>query len=208
MLEGLVQHDHPLTLQHILRRMRLMYGDSEVVTLTDDGTTRASYADVCDRIDRLCRALQALGVGDGDRVATFAWNSQRHLEAYMGVPCMGAVLHTLNIRLFEDQLTYIANHAKDKIVLVDDSLVPVLEKVAPTFETVEHYVVMGGGDAGSLPNALRYEELLAEQPEPGSATRAARRAIRRASSIRTARTCCTRSRPASPTRSRSRTRTG
>jgi fatty-acyl-CoA synthase len=165
MLEGLVQHDHPLTLQHILRRMRLMYGDSEVVTLTDDGTTRASYAEVCERIDRLCRALRALGVGDGDRVATFAWNSQRHLEAYMGVPCMGAVLHTLNIRLFEEQLTYIANHAKDKIVLVDDSLVPVLEKVAPTFETVEHYIVMGDGDSGSLPNVLRYEELLAEQPE-------------------------------------------
>ena len=165
MLEGLVQHDHPLTLQHILRRMRRMYGDSEVVTLTDDGTTRASYAEVCDRIDRLCRALRALGVQDGDRVATFAWNSQRHLEAYMGVPCMGAVLHTLNIRLFEEQLTYITNHAKDKVVLVDDSLVPLLEKVAPTFETVEHYVVMGDGDAGSLPNALRYEELLAEQPE-------------------------------------------
>ena len=165
MLEGLVQHDHPLTLQHILRRMRRMYGDSEVVTLTDDGTTRASYAEVCDRIDRLCRALRVLGVQDGDRVATFAWNSQRHLEAYMGVPCMGAVLHTLNIRLFEEQLTYIANHAKDKVVLVDDSLVPLLEKVAPRFETVEHYVVMGDGDAGSLPNALRYEELLAEQPE-------------------------------------------
>ena len=165
MLEGLVQHEHPLTLQHILRRMRRMYGDSEVVTLTDDGTTRASYAEVCDRIDRLCRALRALGVQDGDRVATFAWNSQRHLEAYMGVPCMGAVLHTLNIRLFEEQLTYIANHAKDKVVLVDDSLVPLLEKVAPRFETVEHYVVMGDGEAGSLPNALRYEELLAEQPE-------------------------------------------
>src|SRR5213076_3138366 len=76
MLEGLVQHDHPLTLQHILRRMRRMYGDSEVVTLTDDGTARASYAEVCERIDRLCCALRALGVGEGDRVATFAWNSQ------------------------------------------------------------------------------------------------------------------------------------
>jgi fatty-acyl-CoA synthase len=77
---------------------------------------------------------------------------------------MGAVLHTLNIRLFEDQLTYIANHAKDKVVLVDDSMVPVLEKVAPSFQTVEHYVIMGDGDAGSLPNAIRYEELLADQP--------------------------------------------
>jgi acyl-CoA synthetase (AMP-forming)/AMP-acid ligase II len=164
MLEGLVQHDHPLTLQHVLGRMRRMYGDSEVATLTDDGLERASFAEVCERVDRLCRALESLGVEQGDRVATFAWNSQRHLEAYLAAPCMGAVLHTLNIRLFADQLTYIANHAQDKVVLVDDSLVPVLEKVAPTFETVEHYVVMGDGDAGSLPNVVRYEELLADQP--------------------------------------------
>ena len=116
MLEGLVQHDHPLTLQHVLGRMRRMYGDSEVATLTDDGLERASFAEVCERVDRLCRALESLGVGEGDRVATFAWNSQRHLEAYLAAPCMGAVLHTLNIRLFEDQLTYIANHAQDKVV--------------------------------------------------------------------------------------------
>jgi fatty-acyl-CoA synthase len=164
MLEGLVQHDHPLTLQHILRRMRRMYGDSEVVTLTDDGTTRASFAEVCERIDKLANGLRSLGIEDGDRVATFAWNSQRHLEAYMAAPCMGAILHTLNIRLFEEQLTYIANHAEDKVVLVDDSLVPMLEKVAPSFETVEHYVIMGDGDAGSLPNAIRYEDLIADQP--------------------------------------------
>ena len=91
------------------------------------------------------------------------WNSQAHLELYMAAPCMGAVLHTLNIRLFPEQLTYIANHAKDKVIFVDDSLVPLLAKVAPSFETVEHYVVVGDGDAGSLPNAIRYEELLAEQ---------------------------------------------
>ena len=144
--------------------MRRMYGESEVVTQTDDGRTRVSFTELCDRIDRLCNGLRSLGVGDGDRVATFAWNTQRHLEAYLAAPCMGAVLHTLNIRLFEEQLTYIANHAEDKVVLVDDSLVPVLEKVAPTFETVEHYVIMGDGDSGSLPNAIRYEELLADQP--------------------------------------------
>jgi fatty-acyl-CoA synthase len=164
MLEGLVQHDHPLTLQHVLGRMRNVYGGSEVVTLTADGTVRASYGDVCERVDRLANALRALGVEEGDRVATFAWNSQRHLEVYLAAPCIGAVLHTLNLRLFTEQLTYIANHAKDKVVFVDDSVVPLLEKVAHTFETVEHYVVMGDGDAGSLPNAIRYEELLAEQP--------------------------------------------
>ena len=164
MLEGLVQHDHPLTLQHVLSRMRRMYGDSEVVTLEDGGTTRAAFAELCERIDRLANALRSLGVGEGDRVATFAWNTQRHLEVYMAAPCMGAVLHTLNIRLFEEQLTYIANHAEDKIVLVDASLVPALEKVAHTFETVERYVIMGDGDAGSLPNAISYEDLIADQP--------------------------------------------
>jgi acyl-CoA synthetase (AMP-forming)/AMP-acid ligase II len=164
MLEGLVQHDFPLNLQHVLGRMRGVFGDSEVVTLTGDGTTRAKYSEVCERIDRLANALESLGIESGDRVATFGWNSQRHLEVYLAAPCMGAVLHTLNIRLFEEQLTYIANHAKDKVVFVDDVLVPVLGKVASTFETVEHFVVMGDGDAGDLPNVVRYEELIADQP--------------------------------------------
>jgi fatty-acyl-CoA synthase len=83
----------------------------------------------------------------------------------MAAPCTGAVLHTLNVRLFAEQLTYIVNHAEDRVVFVDDSLVPVLERLAPSFETVEHYVVMGDGDAGTLPNALRYEELLSEAGE-------------------------------------------
>ena len=165
MLEGLMQHDHPLTVQHIVDRMRRLYWDSEVVTLGDDGVRRATYREVTGRVDRLCGALKALGIGEGDRVATFAWNSQEHLETYLAAPSMGAVLHTLNIRLAPDQLTYIANHAEDRIVFVDSSLVPMLEEIAPTLETVEHFVVMGGGDSGSLPNACSYEALLAEQPE-------------------------------------------
>src|SRR2546425_7477646 len=164
-LEALMQDDYQLTLRHVLERMRGLSGDKEVVTLTDGGVRRANYAEVGDRVDRLCRGIESLGVGPGDRVATFMWNSQEHLEVYVGVPCMGAVLHTLNIRLFAEQLTYIANHAEDQVVFVDDSLVPVLEKVAPTFETVRHYVVVGDGDSGSLPNVVRYEELLASQPE-------------------------------------------
>src|SRR3954469_25954996 len=163
MLEGLVQHDFPLTLQHVLGRMRNVYGNSEVVTLGEDVVTRENYSEVGERIDRVAHALRSLGIEPGDRVATFAWNSQRHLEVYLAAPCMGAVLHTLNIRLFADQLTYIANHAKDRVVFVDDVLVPVLEKVAPTFETVEHFVVMGDGDTGDLPNVIRYEELIADQ---------------------------------------------
>jgi fatty-acyl-CoA synthase len=166
MLEGLMQHDHPLTLQLVLERMRGMNGDAEVVTFTGDGTTRATYAEVGERVDRLCRGLRELGVGEGDRVATFAWNSQHHLEVYLAAPCMGAVLHTLNIRLFPEQLQYVVNHAEDKVILVDASLVEALAQHVDQLETVEHYVVMGEGDLSQLPNAISYEELLASQ-EPG-----------------------------------------
>jgi fatty-acyl-CoA synthase len=99
MLEGLMQNDYQLTLKHVLDRMRGPCGDGEVVTLTDGGTVRASYGEVAERVDRLCSALEKLGVKQGDRVATFMWNSQQHLELYM-TPCMGVVLHMLNIRLF------------------------------------------------------------------------------------------------------------
>src|SRR3954451_24129470 len=166
MLEGLVQHDHPLTLQHVLNRMRNVHRESKIVTLTDDGIERATYGEVTTRVDRLANALTGkLGIEPGDRVATFAWNTQRHLEVYLATPCIGAVLHTLNLRLFEEQLTYIANHAQDKVVFVDSTVVPLMEKVAGTFETVEHFVIMGDGDASSLPNALDYEELIADQPD-------------------------------------------
>jgi fatty-acyl-CoA synthase len=161
MLKGLMQDDFPLTLQHVLRRLRSYNPGAEVLTLRPDGgVDRAAHADLAPRIDRLARALRGLGVENGDRVGTFAWNNQRHFELYLGVPCMGAVLHTLNIRLFEEQLTYIVNHAQDRVIFVDDSLVPALERVADSFETVEHYVVMGDGDCGSLPGAVSYEDLL------------------------------------------------
>ncbi|HXC46233.1 MAG TPA: AMP-binding protein, partial [Solirubrobacteraceae bacterium] len=167
MLAGLMQDDFQLTLQHPLHRMRLVHPDAEVLTLTDSGVTRANYGQVAERVDRLARVLDRLGVKAGERVGTFAWNNQRHLELYMAVPCVGAVLHTLNIRLFSEQLTYIVNHAEDGVVFVDDSLVPILSELAPSFTGVRHYVVMGDGDAGGLPDALRYEELL-QEAGPGS----------------------------------------
>jgi fatty-acyl-CoA synthase len=164
---GLMQDDFPLNLHHVRRRMRSCHPGAEVVTLGSAGAVeRATFGDVSERIDRLARALGRLGVESGDRVATFAWNNQRHLELYFAIPCVGAVLHTLNIRLFEEQLTYIVNHAEDKAIFVDDSLVPLLEKLAPSFDNVAHYIVMGDGDTGSLPGALRYEELL-EDAGPG-----------------------------------------
>ncbi len=166
-----MQDDFPLSLQHARRRMRDCHPAAQVLTLTPEGSESASFGEVCERVDRLARALKRLGIEQGDRVGTFAWNNQRHFELYMALPCTGAVLHTLNIRLFAEQLTYIVNHADDKVIFVDDSLVPLLEPLAPTFKEVRHFILMGDpahpGDAGSLPNVLRYEELL-EEAGPGS----------------------------------------
>lgn len=164
MLEGLMQDDFQLTLQHVLRRMRSVHPDGQVATLTESGIEHTSYGQAAERVDRLARALAELGVGQGERVGTFAWNNRRHFELYMAVPCMGAVLHTLNIRLFAEQLTYIVNHARDKVIFVDESLVPVVAPLASTFEHVRHWVVMGesGCETGGLPNALCYEDLLAQ----------------------------------------------
>ena len=169
MLEGLMQDDFQLTLQHPLRRMRSVHPHGQVITLADDGIVRAGYGEVAARVDRLARVLRKLGIEQGDRVGTFAWNNQRHFELYMAVPCVGAVLHTLNIRLFEEQLTYIVNHAEDRVIFVDHSLVPILAPLADTFRDMRRYVVMGPAgadvDVTALPNALHYEELLADVEE-------------------------------------------
>ncbi len=164
-----MQDDFPLSLQHARRRMRDCHPAARVMTLTPEGTVSASFGEVCERVDRLARALKRLGIGQGDRVGTFAWNNQRHFELYMAVPCIGAVLHTLNIRLFAEQVTYIVNHAEDRVIFVDDSLVPLLEPLAPSFKGVRHFVIMGDGDSNparpGLPNVLRYEDLL-EDADP------------------------------------------
>ncbi len=155
--------DRPLTINSIFNHGRHVYADSQVVTFQGEGSRRASFAETGDRSERLAAALFRLGIRPGDRVATFCWNNQEHLEAYLAVPSMGAVLHTLNIRLFPDQLTYIINHAEDRVIIVDESLVPMLARVAPDLKTVEHFIVIGDSDAGALGEVLRYEELLAAE---------------------------------------------
>jgi fatty-acyl-CoA synthase len=110
--------DYPLTMRPVLEHGRTIHSDSKVITFTGDGYVESTFAEVADRADQLAAALTRLGVQAGDRVGTFMWNNQTHLEAYLAVPCMGAVLHTLNIRLFEDDLRYIVGHAEDKVVFV------------------------------------------------------------------------------------------
>ena len=157
-----MQNDFQLTVDAMRRRLRTCYPRQEVVTLEAEGAARATYAQVAERVDRLGRVLERLGVQRSDRVGTFAWNNQRHFELYMAVPSYGAVLHTINIRLFPEQVQYIVNHARDGVIFVDGSLVEPLAKLAPSFDGVRHYVVMGDGDLDALPGALSYEQLLDE----------------------------------------------
>ena len=161
--------EFPLTIAAIMRHGTQVHGDGQVVTATSGSQRSESYAEVGRRAARLANALRGLGISGDQRVGTFQWNNAEHLEAYLAVPSMGAVLHTLNIRLFPEQLTYIANHAEDKVVIVDDSLVGLLAKQLPTFESVEHVLVAGPEAASADLDALRgagkqvhlYDELLA-----------------------------------------------
>ncbi len=162
-MKGLMQ-DVPLTLPMIFRRAEQLFPDKRIVTGRAGGARdRTTYAEWCDRTRRLGGVLDALGLSPDARVATFAWNTARHLELYFAAPCTGRVLHTLNIRLFPEQLTYIANHAADEVVFVDKSLLPLYAKVCDTFTTVRHTVVMDDGAPGELPEGWHdYERLLAD----------------------------------------------
>ncbi|HVL89095.1 MAG TPA: long-chain fatty acid--CoA ligase [Actinomycetota bacterium] len=155
--------EQPLTLRLVLDRARTLFPDRGATTKTPRGLVRTTYREIGERCERLANALTALGVGAGDRVGSFAWNSTRHLELYLGVPCMGAVLHTLNIRLHPEQVAWIANHAEDTVIFVDESLLPVFEQIAPHLTTVKHIVIMADGDLPptAIDGALSYEDLLA-----------------------------------------------
>ncbi|RMH81082.1 MAG: fatty-acid--CoA ligase [Actinomyces sp.] len=155
--------EYPLTVTQIFRHGQQVHGDREVISWTGGDARRASFAEVGERAERLARGLGELGVGPGDVVGTFCWNHQEHLEAYFAVPCMGAVLHTLNIRLFPEQLAYVVDHAGDKVVIIDDSLIPLYARVVDDIASVQTYVVVGDGDASALGDrhVVRYDDLLA-----------------------------------------------
>src|SRR5215203_4572789 len=154
-MDGLMM-DRPLLVKQIAERAESIFGQREVVAQTQAGIERSTYAQVVERARRLASALSELGVQPGDRVASFAWNSLRHLELYLAVPSMGAILHTLNVRLFEDDLRYITTHADDRLVFVDASLAEAM----PNFEATEREVLMPDGP-GQRAGALDYEELIA-----------------------------------------------
>src|SRR5277367_3269458 len=119
----------PLTLAPVLERAARLFANKEIVSRIDHGTHRYTFADFHKRVHRLAWALKRLEVQAGERVGTLCWNSYRHLELYFGVTCYGAVLHTLNLRLAPDQLAYIINHADDRVIFVDASLLPILDQI-------------------------------------------------------------------------------
>ena len=149
----------PLAIPHLFDRAEKYFGRKEIATATSRGIERVTYADWAARTRRLGGALDDLGITADGRVATFGWNTARHLELYFAAPCTGRVLHTLNIRLFPEQLTYIVNHADDEVIFVDRSLLALLAPLLPTFERLRHLVLMNDG-AGDIPDDLGGHELL------------------------------------------------
>ena len=207
--------DFPLTVTAILRHGTGPHADRVVTTATGDDYREITYGELGRRVARLAHGLRGIGVSGDERVATFMWNNQEHLEAYFAAPCMGAVLHTLNIRLPGEQIAYIANEAEDRVVLVDMSLAPLLAAVLPRMPTVETVVAVGHGDLEPLTasgqTVIRYDELLSGQatefdcppsmksPPRQCVTPAAPPATRRVWCTATARATCIQWRSAAPT---------
>ncbi|WP_296815449.1 long-chain-fatty-acid--CoA ligase [Brevundimonas sp.] len=167
-MQGLMQ-DWPLTVDRIIDHAKNWHGHREVVTRSVEGPiVRTTYGEIHGRAKRVSNALKGWGISTGDRVATLAWNTGRHMEAWYGIMGIGAVCHTLNPRLFPEQLAYIINHAEDRIIFVDLTFIPLLEAVLPHCLSVERVVVMTDEwsmPATKLPRAECYEQVLADQSE-------------------------------------------
>jgi fatty-acyl-CoA synthase len=166
-MHGLMQ-DFPLTLPHLHSRAERLFADKVVVTVMAGGKETTTYGEWADRTRRLGGVLDTLGISGDGRVATFGWNTGRHLELYFAAPCTNRVLHALNIRLFPEQLVYVANHAEDEVVFIDKSLAGLAWPLFEQFKTVRHIVVMDDGAPGDLPDppdgkeVHDYEGLLAD----------------------------------------------
>ena len=158
----------PLLLVDMLKRAETYYAHKQIISRTSDKMIhRLTYAQWGKRTRKLAHALTKLGMEKGDKIASFAWNQHRHLEAYFAVPCSGACLHMVNIRLSPEHISFIINHAEDKILIIDEDLVPIIEGIQHELKTVEHFIIMADGELPetTLPNALSYEQLLAEADE-------------------------------------------
>lgn len=155
----------PLLLTDFVKRAERFFPNKLIISRTGETIHRIPYREFGKRTRKLAEALTKLGMQHGTKVGSFAWNHHRHLEAYFGVPCSGAILHMINIRLSPEHIAYVINHAEDEILLVDADLLPLIEKLAPLLKTVRHYVIMKDGldiPKTSLENVSSYETILAE----------------------------------------------
>ncbi|MBY6687258.1 long-chain fatty acid--CoA ligase [Rhodococcus sp. BP-149] len=161
--------DTPLSIGQLVRYGTSMHASATITTWSEAGPSNITFAELGRRAAKLAHGLRALGIDGDQRVATFMWNNSQHMEAYMAVPAMGAVLHTLNIRLFPEQLTYIVAHAEDSVIIADASLLPLLTPLLPTMTTVRHLVVVGADpaqvQAPDYIEVLGYEDVLAGHPD-------------------------------------------
>lgn len=159
--------DHPLLIKTMLERSYQLFPEKEIFSRCRDQDFRYTYGDFYRRVCKLANALNKLGIKPGDKIGTFAWNTHRHLELYYAITCSGAVLHTLNIRLFSDHLRHIINHAEDKFIFIDEDLVPQIEEIAGSLTTVEKYIILSDGESfpeTSLAPVYNYEEIIEASP--------------------------------------------
>ena len=155
--------DYPLLIRSMLERGRLVAADQEIVSRDFRGVMRYTVREMYERVCQLAHALDRLGIESNEHIGSFAWNNHRHLELYFAVPCSQRVLHTINIRLFAEQLVYIINHAEDRIIFIDEDLLPLMESIADKLPLVERFIIMTDAQempATTLKNATLYEELI------------------------------------------------
>ena len=163
-----MQDDFPLLLSTLYDRAVWIHPDQEIVSVESDRSlSRQTYGEIDARVRRLASAFGALGIEQAQAVGTFAWNNHRHHELYWATANTGRICHTINIRLFADQIVYIVNHAEDKVVFVDPDLVPLIAPIADQFERVETFVIMGDEASDDIPGSVAYEDLIADQDEHG-----------------------------------------
>lgn len=155
----------PLTIHSLIDHGARYHGNTEIVSVETDGTkTKTNWKGISDRARQLGSALTKLGLFKGDRVATIAWNNARHLECYFGISCGGMVCHTINPRLFPEQLVYIINHAEDRVIFFDKTFLPIIEGIREKLTTVDTFVLMSARDekaARKIPGLIFYEDFLA-----------------------------------------------
>ena len=163
-----MQDDFPLLMSTLYDHAVWIHPDQEIVSVESDrSVARSTYGSTDARVRRLASAFDSLGLNVGDAVGTFAWNNQRHHEIYWATANTGRICHTINLRLFADQIVFIINHAQDRAMFVDPDLVPLIAPLADQLETVETWVVMGDQASDALPGSIAYEDLIGDQPEHG-----------------------------------------